>query len=260
MTRIEEYSVGQLARLSGVSVRTLHHYDEIGLLTPVRAGSNGYRLYGRTEALRLQEILFYRDVGLSLTEIHDLLEGVPDAVERLVRHRDRLQKHARRIAEIIDTLNATIAHLEGDCDMATSELYRPFSAQKQADYEAWLIAEYGPDMASKIASSKAAVERLPQGIEGAMDQLQDLESQLVAAYENGDRPETQTLHSLLETHRAFMTTMWGRECDPAGYEGLAKLYISHADFIARYETLSPGFSAWLTAAMREHATRLRPKA
>ncbi|MEO1160563.1 MAG: MerR family transcriptional regulator, partial [Pseudomonadota bacterium] len=182
-TRYEEYSVGQLARLAGVSVRTLHHYDDIGLLKPAHVGANGYRLYGRIELLRLQEIMFYRDVGLSLDEVERLLDGPANAVERLIRHRDRLQEDSLRTARIIDTLNATIAHLKGEKDMALNDLYTPFSDRRQAEYEKWLVNEYGPDMAARIATSKAAVEQLPDGMAGAMQRLKDTETRLVAAYE-----------------------------------------------------------------------------
>jgi DNA-binding transcriptional MerR regulator len=88
--RFEEYSVGQLARVAGVSVRTLHHYDDSGLLKPAHVGANGYRLYCRAELVRLQEIMFYRDVGLSLDEVGRLLDGPANAVERLIRHRRRM--------------------------------------------------------------------------------------------------------------------------------------------------------------------------
>ncbi len=81
-TRIEEYSVGQLARFAGVSVRTLHHYDDVGLLKPAHVGANGYRLYRRAELLRLQEIMFYRDVGMLLDDVGRLLDGPENAVER----------------------------------------------------------------------------------------------------------------------------------------------------------------------------------
>jgi len=208
-TRIEEYSVGQLARLAGVSVRTLHHYDDVGLLPPAHVRPNGYRLYRRPEMLRLQEIMFYRDVGLSLTEIGDLLDGPTDAVGRLVQHRERLQQQHHRTAEIIDTLDATIAHLKGERDMALTDLYKPFSSEKQAEYEAWLMAEYGADMAARIATSKAAIDALPDGMEGAMAQLEAVESNLVALYENGLSPDSDQNHEALDQHRAFVAQMWG---------------------------------------------------
>ncbi|MEP4313310.1 MAG: MerR family transcriptional regulator [Anderseniella sp.] len=255
--RYEEYSVGQLARLAGVSVRTLHHYDDIGLLKPAHIGANGYRLYRRAELLRLQEIMFYRDVGMSLDEVGRLLDGPADAVERLIRHRDRLQQASARTARIIDTLNATIAHLKGERDMELSDLYTPFSARQQAEYENWLIQEYGPDMAASIAVSKAAVEQLPDGMAGAMQRLQDIETRLVAAYEAGTSPEDDDIHPVLERHRALMTDMWGRDCSADGFAGLADMYTAHPDFVARYERLSPQFSGWLPVAMKTHADSLR---
>ncbi len=255
----EEYSVGQLAALAGVSVRTLHHYDAIGLLTPAHVARNGYRTYGHAEALRLQEILFYRDVGMALGEIKSFLEGSSNAIVRLTDHRDRLHREAHQTAQMIDTLNATIAHLKGDRDMTLDELYKPFSAEQQAAHEAWLIKTYGAAMADQIATSKRIIEELPHGIEGAMEELQAIERNLVATYESGTETSSDTLHALLERHRDFVSKMWGRPCSAEGFAGLADMYLSHPDFVTRFEKLSPRFSAWLPVAMKAHAKRLDPE-
>jgi MerR family transcriptional regulator, thiopeptide resistance regulator len=169
--RIKEYSVGQLARLAGVSVRTLHHYDDIGLLHPSVVGLNGYRLYGRAEALRLQEILFYRDVGLSLVEINEILRSPVEAVDRLILHRNRLRTQAHRTAKAIATLNATIALIKGEKDMAIEDLYKPFLPEKQAEYERWLIDTYGPEMAATVDASKAALQKGAVDLTAATAQL-----------------------------------------------------------------------------------------
>lgn len=255
--QIEEYSVGQMARLSGVSIRTLHHYDDIGLLKPAYTSGNGYRLYHRPQMMRLQEILFYRDVGLSLSEIADLLNSPHDAVQRLEQHRGRLEQQHRRTAGIIETLDATIDHLKGKRDMAISDLYIPFTTGEQANYEAWLIQRYGADMAAQIAISQAAVSVLPGGMERALQELKSVETDLVSAYESGTDTAADCLHALFEQHRAWVARMWGDKCDADGYEGLADMYMSHPDFISRYETLSPRFSNWLFSAMKNHAGRLR---
>ena len=89
--RMKEYSVGELARLAGVSVRTLHHYDEIGLLRPRHVGANGYRSHGQDEAERLQEILFYREVGMALADIARIIDGGGGRLARLEAHRLRLR-------------------------------------------------------------------------------------------------------------------------------------------------------------------------
>ncbi|MEJ2020791.1 MAG: MerR family transcriptional regulator [Maritimibacter sp.] len=243
--RIEEYTVGELARASGVSVRTLHHYDEIGLLKPAHVAANGYRLYRRDEALRLQEILFYRAAGLPLGEIAALLEG-GDRMARLEAHRARLAEDLARQAQMLVTLDRTLSELKGDAPMTLEHLYTPFSPEKQAEYEAWLVATYGPDMAEAIAASKAHLDAAPDGMQARMAVLKGIEAALVTDYEAGLAPEAADT----EPHRDWVADMWGRPCPPEAYAGLADMYLAHPDFIARYERLSPGFSQWLTAAMK----------
>ena len=96
-------------------------------------------------------------------------------------------------------------------------------------------------------------------MEGAMEELKDIEQELVVAFEGGIEASAEQLHAPLERHREFVTQMWGSPCSAEGFEGLADLYKSHPDFIARYERLSPKFSDWLPAAMGAHAVRLRLK-
>jgi MerR family transcriptional regulator, thiopeptide resistance regulator len=254
--RIEEYSVGQLARMSGVTVRTLHHYHDIGLLKPAHVAANGYRAYGRKQVLRLQEILFYRDIGMALDEVARLLDGPDDALARLQHHRARLRRRAARQAEVLETLEATIAHLKGERDMANADLYRPFTPEKQAEYEAWLLARYGDDMAERIRTSREAVGALPDGIAGAMAELESIEADLVALFEAGQAPTAGACYAPLEAQRALMAQLWGRDCPPEALVGLADMYAAHPDFIARYERLSPRFSDWLPAAMKAHGARL----
>lgn len=255
--QLRDYSVGQLARLSGVSVRTLHHYDHIGLLKPAHLAENGYRIYRHQEALRLQEILFYRDVGMSLSEIAAILDAPIDAVDRLMRYRTRLTAEARRTAKIIAALGATIAHLNGEQDMTAADLYRPFSDARQAEYQDWLVSTYGDGMAERIKSSNEAIQHLPDGMDGAMARLKDIEARLVGAFELAADPTSRHNHVLLEDHRDLMAQFWEQDCPPERYDGLAKLYRSHADFVARYERLSPKFSEWLPLAMEAHAARLK---
>ena len=250
MSRFREYSVGQLARASGVTVRTLHHYDAIGLLRPAHVAANGYRTYGEAEALRLQEILFYRAFGLSLEEIAGTLAGEADRKSRLQRHRTRLAAEAARVAGLLDTLDRTIVALEKDEAMQLDELYRPFDAETQKGYETWLVETYGVEMAERITSSKAAVEAIPEGMDGAMARLREVEAALVAAYEAGGQPGAAAIAAPLAAHRALIAEMWGRPCPDEAYAGLADLYLSHPDFVARYERLARGFSHWLPAAMK----------
>ncbi len=250
--RIEEYTVGELARLAGVSIRTLHHYHAIGLLPPAAVAANGYRLYRRPQAERLQDILFYREAGMDLAEIAALLAEGGLRLDRLTRHRARLAASRAALDRTIVTLDRTIAALKGDQIMATEDLYAPFPPEKQAEYEAWLIERYGPGMAEAVARAKAAQAVDPVEFSGeAVAELREIEAALVAAMEEGI--EGAALAPLLDRHRAWVAGMWGAECAPDAYAGLADLYLGHPDFLARYEALGEGFSAWLPAAMKGYA-------
>ena len=251
--RIKEYSVGQLARLSGVTVRTLHHYDTIGLLRPAHVASNGYRFYGRAELLRLQEILFYRAFGLSLAEVADVLTGEADAVVRLRAHRSLLAAQVVEVTDLLKTLDRTIATLTKETEMHDTDLYKPFDTDTQTAYENWMIDTYGPDMAAKIALSKEAIATMPDGMDGALEELKALEAELLEAFQAGLVAGEGSLVPILKAHRALMGRLWGEECRPAAYAGLADMYLSHPDFVARYERLAPHFSQWLPAVMKAYA-------
>ncbi len=249
-TRIEEYTVGELAKAARISVRTLHHYDAIGLLKPAHVAANGYRLYRRAEAERLQEILFYRATGMDLAQIALVLDGGDDRLDRLQAHRAKLDADAKSLAEMIQTLDRSIAVIKGDPPMALEDLYKPFAPETQADYEAWLVQTYGPTMVDEIAKAKEHLANAD--MEDRIDQLRQIETGLVQAYQEGQaRPD-----ALLDAHRDWVSEMWGNACPPAAYGGLAELYRNHPDFLARYEALAPGFSRWLPDAMEAYVAGL----
>lgn len=228
-------TVRQLAAISGVTVRTLHHYDGIGLLKPATIGANGYRYYGRAEMLRLQRILFHRELGVPLEQIGELLElEGEDQIGVLERHRERLEAHRDRLAVLITTIDRTIANLKGECTMSNAELYKGFSAEKQAEYEAWLVERHGPKMQESIQKSRRRLDQLPKvGREAQMAELKDIEEALAEACRRGIDPESGALDTLLRQHRAWVAMMWDRPCPPEAYAGLADMYLAHPDFRAK---------------------------
>lgn len=243
--RIEEYTVGELARAAGVTVRTLHHYDTLELLKPAFVTAKGYRIYRQPELLRLQEILFYRAADMTLQEIAELLR-TGDRVERLVSHRRKVAKALSKQAAIIATLDRTIAELNGGDPMTIEDLYKPFHKEKQAEYQDWLVATYGQDMATDIARSREhLLADKDDPMKAQNETLKGIETELVAIYEAGTDPKMADLTA----HQNWVAEMWGYPCTAEAYAKLAELYLSHPDFIARYETLSEGFSQWLTEAM-----------
>ena len=255
------HTVKQLARLSGVSVRTLHYYDEIGLLRPAQVGANGYRYYGREEQLRLQQILLHRELGLPLDAIASMLDGGDrDRVDRLREHRQQLVKRTDHYRELIQTVDRTIAELEGGAKMETKNLYRGFSAGKQAEYEDWILNRYASDETAR-ANLRVDMERnrkhvakfSKDDIAARIQILADVEGALAEHCRRNTPATNASLHALLARHREWVSGMWGKPCSPGAYVGLADLYETHPDFRARYELLAPGLADYLPAAMRAYS-------
>jgi DNA-binding transcriptional MerR regulator len=254
------HTVKQLARASGVSVRTLHYYDEIGLLRPARTGANGYRYYGPEELLRLQQILLHRELGLPLEAIGALLNQEGSRIERLQEHRQQLLKRADHYRDLIATVDRTIAALKGDQPVNTSNLYRGFTPEKQAEYEDFIVDRYGKNEAGRQALRKD-IDRSRAQVEGFTDpelaqrmaSLAEVEAALAGHCQNKTAAGDPALDVLLGRHRAWVAEMWGKPCTASAYAGLADLYESHPDFRARYEQLAPGFADYLPAAMRAYS-------
>ena len=133
---MKTYTVKDMARLSGVSVRTLHHYDHIGLLKPAFVGENRYRYYGRDELLRLRRILLYRQFDVPLAQIGAFLDRRDsDTVQALEAHRQKLAAEAERHRQMIHTVERAIAKLQDDRAMPYADPYKSFSADKPSAYE-----------------------------------------------------------------------------------------------------------------------------
>lgn len=249
------HTVRKLARISGVSVRTLHHYDRIGLLKPARIGANGYRYYGEAELLRLQQILLHRELGLPLAQIGPMLEAATgDRATQLRRHRQLLAERADRYRELVATIDRTLESLEGDIKMDPAKLYDGFTPEKQAEYEQWLVERGGEPMRKGIEESKSRMAGWPAGhLQQRMTELAALESALAELCRKGADVADPRLAPLLDRHCDWVASMWGKPCPPAAYAGLASLYETHPDFRNRYEALAPGFADFLPRAMRSWA-------
>lgn len=251
------HTVSEVAAMAGVSVRTLHHYDELGLLRPAHVGQNAYRYYGQDELLRLQQILIYREMGVPLAEIAAILDAPGfDRLAALKRQRERIAVEAARSAAMLNTIDRTIADLEGKGVMKGAELYSGVvDPKKQAEYEAWLEEKYGPEIRSEIETSRRTMASMNAAERNAMmSDLQDVEQQLANALREGVASSSRSLDGLLERHRAWVASAWGRACPPAAYGALADVY-EHPDFKARYEAIQTGFADYLCAAMRNWAKR-----
>lgn len=255
--RLRTYTVSQLARLSGTSVRTLHHYDEIGLLKPASVGENGYRYYGREELLRLQSILVHREFGMALGDIRTLLDGSGfDRLTTLREQRERIEAEAERYRRLARTIDRTIAELEGRDSVMDKQLYEGFSPEKQAAYEAWIVDKYGEETRPHIEAGRKAMTAMSEAERQAwMAEIGDIEADLARAMGDGLAADDARLDPILRRHHAWVSQSWASPPTAEAYAGLGDLYVSAPDFRSRYEALRPGMAAWLAAAVKAYAGR-----
>jgi DNA-binding transcriptional MerR regulator len=251
------YTVSEVAKLSGVSVRTLHHYDDIGLLKPADVGANGYRYYGKDELLRLQQILFHRELGFPLDEIGRVLDAPGfDRVAALKAHRTRLQAQARRTRRLVRTIDDTLAALQGATTMDETAMYRGFDPEKQAKQEAWLVDRYGPGIRKSIDAVKDVQKDWKQAdFDAAQAEIAEIEAGFVRALADGLPVSSDHVQALTGRHRDWIEKSWPQPVTRAAYENLATLYGEHPDFRARYEAQAAGMTEYLQAAMQAFAAR-----
>lgn len=252
------HTVSQLARLSGTSVRTLHHYDAIGLLKPATVGENGYRYYGRTELLRLQQILIHREFGVALCDIPALLDaGGPDRLTALREQRSRLEQEADRYRRLARTIDRTIAELEGRETIMDKQLYEGFSPEKQAGYEAWIIEKYGEPARERIEAGKAAMAAMsPADRDGWLAEVAAMEADFARAMNEGAASDDPVLDPLLQRHHAWVAKTWKTAPTAKAYAGLGRMYVENPDFHARYEGIRPGLAEWMAKAMAAYGARV----
>jgi DNA-binding transcriptional MerR regulator len=247
------YSVKQLSELAGVSVRTLHYYDEIGLLRPSKVTDNGYRHYDEANLLRLQQILFYREIGLELAQIKANLDNPNfDLLETLRSHRRELVKKAERMQELINTVDNTIIYLAGESNVSKKQLFQAFSEEKQKDYERSARLQYGPSVVNesiRLWNSYSAGKKQAIGEEG-----NQVYSDFVEAVEAGKSPLDPEVQAIVERWHKHMHYFYEPTLDIM--RGLAMGYNQDPEFNATFTRMHPALPAYLEEAITEYVEQL----
>lgn len=251
------HTVGEVARLSGLSVRALRHYDEIGLLKPMTVGENGYRYYGPDELLRLQQILLQRELGVPLEDIRRALDAPDfDRLAALQAHRERLAAEARRYADLVRTLDQTLAALKGDGQMDGTAMYKGFDPKKQAEHEAWLVKRYGETARAEIEASKAKTKGWKQAdFDAAQAEIEAIEADVAEALAAGLPADSAAVGAIIARLHAWVAKSWKTPPDANAFAGLAQLYSDNPDFRTRYEARAAGLTEYLAEAMRAYASQ-----
>jgi DNA-binding transcriptional MerR regulator len=248
------YTVSEVARLAHVSVRTLHHYDEIGLLSPARRTAAGYRLYAESDVRRLHEILLFRELGLALDAIERILRQ-PD-VERaaaLRAHRGELGERLRRTHAVMRAVDAKLAELERGADMSTEERFEGFDDFDHAQYAEEAEQRWGDTEAYRESArrTKHYTKDDWAAIRAEADGVMERWSMLLAA---GAAPESAEAMDAAEQHRAHIAR-WFYPCSHEFHEGLAAMFGADARFGESFEKHGAGMTAFVAASIRANAAR-----
>ncbi|HPH94473.1 MAG TPA: MerR family transcriptional regulator [Anaerolineaceae bacterium] len=241
------YTVKQLCSLAGVTPRTLHYYDEIGLLRPASYGDNGYRCYGEDAVLRLQQILFYRELDFSLDQIKTILDHPGfDLLRALESHRQALQAQAGRIDRLIHTVDNTIRHLRGEINMSKRDFYSGFDEEKQARYEQQVRQQFGDEAMARTKNWNAYT---PAEKNDILADLHEIGENTAANMDRGfDSPEVQ--YWIGRWHQAINTYFY--PCSLEIFESLGHMYVENPEFTATYEKIRPGMAAFMEKAMAHY--------
>jgi MerR family transcriptional regulator, thiopeptide resistance regulator len=246
------YTVKQVATISGVSVRTLHFYDEAGLLKPAYHGANGYRFYEEPQLLTLQQILFYRELGFELKQIKRILNRADfEKIAALESHRKVLRKNLGRTRKLITTIDKTIEHLKGTKKMKTNELFAGFDPKEQAKHEQYLIHRFGDGMKEGIALSKARVKDWKKADwEKSGTAFNAICRDLVSAMEQGLTPESPEVQRVIRRHYEWLKKFWTPNRE--SYAGHSQIVVD-SDLRKPYEAHHPQLPEFAAAAMNAFA-------
>jgi len=253
-----EYTVNKLAGISGVSTRTLRYYDQIGLLCPARISSNGYRIYGQKEIDLLQQILFYRELGVSLEQIGQILNAPDyDKEKALAGHLSALKQKKNQIELLIDNVSKTISMLKGETVMRDKEKFEGFKQKlidnNEAVYGKEIREKYGNDA---INASNSKVKGMS---EEQWKKAQDLSTlineTLKAAFKQGD-PSSETAQKSCDLHRQWLCMFWQDDAySKEAHLGLAQMYCDDERFKKYYEAITPGATEFFNKAMKIYCAK-----
>src|SRR4051795_1857724 len=237
-------TVKEVAEVSGVTVRTLHHYDEIGVLRPSDRSEAGYRLYSRADLERLQEILGWRELGFSLQEIRALMDDPHyDRAAALQRQRALVDEQSDRLQELRAALDAAIAAHESGSDQKEENMFQGF----HNEYEDEARERWGgtPEFEESVRRTQSYGEADWRSIQTEGDAIA---AEFAALMEAGADPAGAEATGLALRHRAYISR-WFYECTPQIHHGLAQMYVADPRFTKKWDEHGDGVAAYVREAI-----------
>jgi len=248
---MDDYTVGKVAELAGVSVRTLHHYDEIGLLEPSERSASGYRLYSAADLRRLQRILFYRELDFDLALIADMLDD-PDA-SHLADQRRLLIERIDRYQAMVEVIDKELSARELGLSLTPEERLEVFGNTRLEDNARRVIERWGDTERFRQQRERAANYKREDWLALQAEQA-DIHKRLAAAMTAGTPADAPAVMDLAEEHRRHLDR-WFHDCDHETHRELARAYRANERVGRNYDDMVPGLSQYIHDAIMANGAR-----
>lgn len=247
------FSVGQVADRFDVTVRTLHHYDEIGLLVPSERSRAGYRLYTHEDLVRLQQIVVYRRLGFPLEEVAALLAGETDVVEHLRRQRAAVMSRLDEMRDLVVAIDKALEREMSDSPATTEDLKELFGDGFDDEYQQEAQERWGDTDAWKESSRRTRGYTKADWV-SIKAEGEAFGAALVAALQSGAPATSEAAMDAAEAARLHIDT-WFYPCSHAMHRSLADMYVSDPRFTKTYEDMAPGLAQYVHDAIHANADR-----
>ena len=248
------WTVGELARLAGVTVRTLHHYDRIGLVRPSERTAAGYRSYDVHDLDRLQQVLVYRELGFPLEEVATLLDD-PDADPAA-----HLRRQHRLLRERLERTQAMVAAVEKEMEarhmgisLTPEERFELFGDWLPEEYEAEAEERWG-DTDAWAQSQARTRSYIKEDWVRLKAEDEDVERRFAEALRSGVPADSEQAMDVAEEHRQQISRNF-YDCPPEMHAGLGRMYVEDERFTAYYERIAPGLAQYVSTAVQANAAR-----
>ncbi len=245
-----EYTIQKLSQIAGVSTRTLRYYDEIGILKPARINSSKYRIYGQAQVDLLQQILFYREMGVSLDTIKEIITAKDFNEEKALEHHlVKLLAEKKQLDILIENVKKTLEYKKGNINMSDNEKFQGLKKklidENEQKYGKEIREKYGDET---INESNQRMMNMTKEQYEEFEQLgQEVLDTLEAAYATGD-PAGELAQETADLHKKWLTFTW-KEYSKEAHAGLAQMYVDDERFTAYYDKKQPGLAAFLRDAV-----------
>ncbi|WP_406075290.1 MerR family transcriptional regulator [Micromonospora sp. NBC_01638] len=246
------YTVGQVAKVAGVTVRTLHHYDEIGLLSPSGRTSAGYRRYDDADLQRLQLVRYYRELGFPLEEITAIIDDpAADPAAHLRRQHELLTVRVKRLQEMVTAIEFALEASKLNIQLTPEERFEVFGDVDPEEHQAEAERRWGDTDAYRESNRRASRYSKDDWLRHKAEN-EDWGRRMVAVLASGVPADSPEAMDLAEEHRQLISR-WFYECPYEGHTGLADMYLADERFTAYYENIAPGLAAYLNEAIHANA-------